>query len=246
MGSPYGGFGCPYQTGCQGYSESWQCPHGFVSAEHRSLGPELRAGLGRGRLAAGLHLGLRPHGGGGDHARRPRGGRGWSTRPGRLGDLGVLEFRVQGTAVRVTDGPPPADGRPWTTYLAGQRLAKLIEAGYAPVSIAAARGLGAGLGLLHHRVPDRGIRAAGATRAAAPASRSSRHPGPTWPCAASPANTCGPSWAATRCTARRWSPPSASWARVMPSSSASCVATGCGGSGPSTPCRVPDRRCRLL
>ena len=32
---------------------------------------------------------------------------------------------------------PPAAG-PWTTYLAGQRLAKLIEAGYAPVSIAAA------------------------------------------------------------------------------------------------------------
>jgi hypothetical protein len=54
-----------------------------------------------------------------------------------LGDLGVLEFRVQGTAVRVKDGPPPADGRPWTTYLAGQRLAKLIEAGYMPVSIAA-------------------------------------------------------------------------------------------------------------
>jgi hypothetical protein len=27
--------------------------------------------------------------------------------------------------------------RPWTTYLAGQRLAKSIEAGFAPVSIAA-------------------------------------------------------------------------------------------------------------
>jgi hypothetical protein len=52
--------------------------------------------------------------------------------------MGVLEFRVQGTADRVVDGPPPADGRPWTTYLAGQRLAKLVEAGYAPVSIAAA------------------------------------------------------------------------------------------------------------
>jgi hypothetical protein len=39
--------------------------------------------------------------------------------------------------VKVADGPPPAEGRPWTTYLAGQRLAKLIEAGYAPVSIAA-------------------------------------------------------------------------------------------------------------
>ena len=55
-----------------------------------------------------------------------------------LSDMGVLEFRVQGTAVRVADGPPPAAGRPWTTYLAGQRLAKSIEAGFAPVSIAAA------------------------------------------------------------------------------------------------------------
>jgi len=50
----------------------------------------------------------------------------------------VVEFRVQGTAVRVVDGEPPADGRPWTTYLAGQRLTKLVEAGYAPVAIAAA------------------------------------------------------------------------------------------------------------
>ena len=55
----------------------------------------------------------------------------------RLWDIGVLEFRVQGTAVKVEEGRPPADGRPWTTYLAGQRLAKSIEAGYAPVSIAA-------------------------------------------------------------------------------------------------------------
>ena len=54
-----------------------------------------------------------------------------------LADLGVVEFQVQGTAVRVVDGAPPADGRPWTTYLAGQRLAKLVEAGYAPVSVAA-------------------------------------------------------------------------------------------------------------
>ena len=56
----------------------------------------------------------------------------------RLADLGVLEFHVRGTAVKVVDGTPPPDGRPWTTYLAGQRLAKLIEAGYVPVSVAAA------------------------------------------------------------------------------------------------------------
>jgi hypothetical protein len=54
-----------------------------------------------------------------------------------LADMGVLEFKVQGTAVKVEGAAPPPGGRPWTTYLAGQRLAKLIEAGYAPVSIAA-------------------------------------------------------------------------------------------------------------
>jgi uncharacterized protein YbjQ (UPF0145 family) len=54
-----------------------------------------------------------------------------------MADTGVVEFKIQGTAVRVGDGPRPVDGRPWTTYLAGQRLAKLVEAGYAPVSIAA-------------------------------------------------------------------------------------------------------------
>jgi hypothetical protein len=56
----------------------------------------------------------------------------------RLGDLGVLEFHLRGTAVKVTDAPAPAGGQPWTTYLAGQRLAKLIEAGYMPISVAAA------------------------------------------------------------------------------------------------------------
>lgn len=40
--------------------------------------------------------------------------------------------------MRVVDGMAPPEGRPWTTYLAGQRLAKLIEAGYVPVSVAAA------------------------------------------------------------------------------------------------------------
>src|SRR6202042_1000934 len=34
--------------------------------------------------------------------------------------------------------PPPPGGDPWTTYLAGQRLAKLIEAGFMPISVIAA------------------------------------------------------------------------------------------------------------
>ena len=56
----------------------------------------------------------------------------------RLADLGVAEFHILGTAVGSRTGVAPPDGRPWTTYLAGQRLAKLIEAGYVPVSVAAA------------------------------------------------------------------------------------------------------------
>jgi hypothetical protein len=137
MGSPYGSFGMPSQVGSRGYVESWQCPHGFVSAEHRGWGQNYEQswvedawgqgfGSAYGRMleeatALGAH-----------------GVVGVVDTSERLADLGVLEFRVQGTAVRVVDGPPPPEDRPWTTYLAGQRLAKLIEAGYMPVSIAAA------------------------------------------------------------------------------------------------------------
>src|SRR5579862_2391416 len=48
---------------------------------------------------------------------------------------GTVEFRASGTAVAVPGTPtPPA---PFSTYLSGQRLAKLVEAGFAPVSVAA-------------------------------------------------------------------------------------------------------------
>jgi hypothetical protein len=39
--------------------------------------------------------------------------------------------------VVVDGGQPPADGVPWSTYLAGQRLTKSIEAGFMPVAIVA-------------------------------------------------------------------------------------------------------------
>ncbi|MGO8872723.1 MAG: hypothetical protein ACLQPH_15220 [Acidimicrobiales bacterium] len=121
----------------QGYSESWQCPHGFVSMEHRSWGQNFEQSWVEQAWATGF---------GAAYGRMveeatslgAHGIIGLVDTTGPLGELGVLEFRVQGTAVKVHDGTPPHDGRPWTTYLAGQRLAKLIEAGYAPVSIAAA------------------------------------------------------------------------------------------------------------
>ncbi len=154
----YGYGGSPYglgQWGAQsaqrgGYEQQYSCPHGFVSSEHRMWGQNLeqpwiedawRAGFGAacGRMveeagALGAH-----------------GVVGVSDSWHPLADLGVLEFHVRGTAVRVDGAPIPkgktasgqdagADGghAPWTTYLAGQRLAKLIEAGYAPVSVVAA------------------------------------------------------------------------------------------------------------
>lgn len=135
MGSPFGVFGMPVQG--SGYSEMWRCPHGIVSAEHRAWGQNLEQSWIEDAWAVGF----------GAAARRmveeasEAGAHGVvgvvdSTRP--LAGEGVLEFRVQGTAVNVEGLPPPEGGVPWTTYLAGQRLAKLVEAGYAPVSIAAA------------------------------------------------------------------------------------------------------------
>jgi Putative heavy-metal-binding len=136
MGLGMGGYGAQYaNTG--GYSENWPCPHGMVSAEHRAWGQNFEETWVESAWTEGFTsaydrmveeaASVGAHGiVGVVDTNQP------------LADMGVLEFRVQGTAVRVTDGVPPADGRPWTTYLAGQRLAKLVEAGYTPVSIAAA------------------------------------------------------------------------------------------------------------
>lgn len=135
MGSPFGISG-QFQVQQSGYSETWQCPHGFVSAEHRSLGqnyeqPWIEQAWRQGFDSAYERM-IEEARSVGAH-----GVVGLVDASEHIGEMGVLEFRVQGTAVKVKDGPPPADGRPWTTYLAGQRLAKSIEAGYAPVSIAA-------------------------------------------------------------------------------------------------------------
>ncbi|HEY7915454.1 MAG TPA: heavy metal-binding domain-containing protein [Acidimicrobiales bacterium] len=134
---PFGQFGQFTGPGNRGWSENWPCPHGLVSAEHRSYGQNYEqswiedawrqgfdAAYGR-MIEEATSVGAHGIVGVVD-ASEP------------LGDLGVLEFRVQGTAVRVEGGNAPAGGRPWTTYLAGQRLAKSIGAGFAPVSIAAA------------------------------------------------------------------------------------------------------------
>jgi hypothetical protein len=137
LGSPFGTFATPYVTDRGSYSATWQCPHGFVSAEHRAWGQNfeqtwIESAWGNGFGTAYMRMleeatSLGAHGVVGvvDTAEN-------------LSDMGVVEFRLRGTAVRLADARPPSDGGPWTTYLAGQRLAKLFEAGYVPVAVAAA------------------------------------------------------------------------------------------------------------
>ena len=133
-GYGYGGYGqTPTRRGQ--YVEQWRCPHAFVSAEHRVYGTNYELtwleeswasgwGLAMGRMveeaaalgAAGV-IGVVDE-------MRPL-----------VGGTSTVEFRASGTAVGVPDAARPAT--PFSTYLSGQRLAKLFEAGFAPVSVVA-------------------------------------------------------------------------------------------------------------
>jgi len=134
--SPFGMGGFGGQSGIRGYNETFSCPHGMVSGEHRAWGQNYEQAWVQDAWTTGFTTAyermVEEAASGGAH-----GIVGVVDASGPLADMGVVEFRIQGTAVRVIDGQAPADGRPWTTYLAGQRLTKLVEAGYAPVSIAA-------------------------------------------------------------------------------------------------------------
>lgn len=117
------------------YGEQWPCPHAYISAEHRTYGLNLeqiwvedawRYGWASafGRMldeakelgahgVVGVQYGMHPVAGG-----------------------GTEEFSIHGTAVKVPGAPVPE--QPFSTFLAGQRLAKMLEAGFAPVSVVAA------------------------------------------------------------------------------------------------------------
>jgi hypothetical protein len=136
MGSPFGiggGIGASTQ---RGYVQSYQCPHGMVmgGGEHRAWGQNLQqwwveqAWQNGYSSAASRML---------DEARAAgaHGVIGVVDESAPLGDVGALEFQTRGTAVRVIGAGPPPDEEPWSTYLAGQRLGKVIEAGYMPISI---------------------------------------------------------------------------------------------------------------
>lgn len=133
MGGFGGGWGVQPQRRGQ-YAEQWQCPHGFVSAEHRMYGANYELTWLEESWATGWGLALERML---DEAKAL----------GATGIVGVVdemrplvggstvEFRASATAVVVHDAPKPAV--PFSTYLSGQRLAKLIEAGFAPVSVVA-------------------------------------------------------------------------------------------------------------
>lgn len=116
------------------YVEQWQCPHGFVSPEHRMYGVNFELtwlesswsngwGLATGRMVEeAVALGAAGVIGVVDEMHPLVGGT-------------TVEFRASGTAVVVPGAPRPAT--PFSTYLAGQRLTKLLEAGFVPVSVAA-------------------------------------------------------------------------------------------------------------
>lgn len=130
----------PYVGGQQtpgAYSEIYRCPHGYVSNEHRTWGQNLEQPWVEGAWSQGYMTAYgrmleeaTAHG--------AHGIIGVVDRVNNVADTGTTEFHLLGTAVTVDGGPSPAGGAPWSTYLAGQRLAKSIEAGFMPVSVVAA------------------------------------------------------------------------------------------------------------
>jgi Putative heavy-metal-binding len=129
----------PFSTpeSADAYSETYRCPHGYVSMEHRAWGqnfeqPWVQQAWAQGYRTAYARM-LEEAEQQGAH-----GVIGVVDQVGNVADTGTTEFHFLGTAVTVQGGPPPAGGVPWTTYLAGQRLTKSIEAGFMPVEIVAA------------------------------------------------------------------------------------------------------------
>ncbi len=120
----------------EGVVERFQCPHGyFGSADHRTYGFNAEQPWIEERWRLGWE------------AARSRmleevadlGAHGvvdvtWSSQP--LAGTDAVEFRMQGTAVRVPGAPVPPE--PFATTLSGQRLYKLLESGFAPVSVVGA------------------------------------------------------------------------------------------------------------
>jgi len=131
MGGGYGRYGSGYQT-----ISSYNCPHPWVSdAEHHQYGfnsecTDMEAAWADGYNRAYQRL-IEEAGEFGAH-----GVIGITDATKSLLGSGVREFHLYGTAVVFENSQAP--GQIWSTYLAGQRLGKLFEAGLLPVSIIAA------------------------------------------------------------------------------------------------------------
>ena len=107
----------PYVAGPQNagaYSETYRCPHGYVSVEHRMWGQNLEQPWVEDAWAQGYGTAYRrmieeatDHG--------AHGVIGVVDRVASVADTGTTEFHFLGTAVTVEGGPPPAGGVPWST-----------------------------------------------------------------------------------------------------------------------------------
>jgi len=125
------GFGSYQQP--SGYFEQFNCPHGFVSTEHRIAGYNYQQTWVEDAWNAAFFSALKRLT---DEARRlgAHGVIGIVERAEHHGDISAFELSLSGTAVLVEGADAPDS--PFTTFLAGQKLNKLVEAGFAPVSIA--------------------------------------------------------------------------------------------------------------
>lgn len=135
LGGTFMGRGvAPYGGSQGGYVQNYQCPHGVITAEHRMWGQNYQQTWIESAWTEGFSSAFSRMI---DEARElgAHGVVGVVDTENPLVDAGIVEFHVRGTAVRLLDAPSPVT--PWSTYLAGQRLAKIFEAGYAPVEAVA-------------------------------------------------------------------------------------------------------------
>lgn len=129
--SPLGGFGMNQRL--SGYFEQYNCPHGIVSAEHRMYGLNYEKTWMEETWSGALDRATQRLL---DEARQlgAHGVIGIHDRALHHSDMSGFEISLSGTAVGIAGAPIPAV--PFTTFLAGAKLNKLIESGFAPVAIA--------------------------------------------------------------------------------------------------------------
>lgn len=136
LGGVLGGALTPFSGAPGGYVQNYQCPHGMISGDHRAWGQNYQQTWIEDTWRSGFNSAysrMMEEA----QALGAHGVVGVVDSENPLSDTGVVEFHLRGTAVKLIDAPAPS-ATPWSTFLAGQRLAKSFEAGYAPVSIVTA------------------------------------------------------------------------------------------------------------